>query len=533
MSMIRKLLIAFGLFFSTAAQAEWYEATSRNFIVYSEGNEQDARDFAAKLERFNFVLRAYHHVTAPPAPNKLRVFLMAAKNGVARMREVPASSGIAGYYVPWARAQMMIGTRSRATNRPGDLDPESILLHEYTHHFMYRYFPATYPVWYSEGFAEFWGSTRFRENDVVEVGLPAEHRFNTFRQLGWLPIDRLFVAHDYREIGGTNVFLLYAEGWLILRYVFEHPERKRQLERYLNLINGGASYQDAMRQAFPDIGAFNSELFSYSGQVRYNVLQLPFRTIDVGEITTRTLRPAEQALITHEIKLSQGYPAREAQAFATEVRTIAARFPDDPFAVRMVMETERLAGNDAAALAAADRLLALEPNNARAMTIKGLIQIAALRSAGSTDQAAWTAARQLFIRANRLAENDPLVLEAYYDSFTAQGVRPPDGAQNALYSAMELAPSDPELRYKVALDFEQRNMIREAIAIIRPEAYSTPHRGNESDSERQQRERREERERDAGRTRHESAREMLARLEEKASHLPAATPAAQQPAPGH
>jgi tetratricopeptide (TPR) repeat protein len=520
--MIRKLLIAFALFFPAAAHAEWYEATSRNFIVYSEGNEQDARDFAAKLERFNHVLRAYHRVTAPPAPNKLRVFLMASGAGVAQMLGAPASSGVAGYYSPGARAQMLVGTRSQRATHAGDLDPESILLHEYTHHFMYRYFPATYPTWYSEGFAEFWGSTRILANDVIEVGLPAEHRFSTFRSLGWLPIERLLRAHNYQEVGGTNVFLLYAEGWLLVRYAFEHPERRRQLEQYLGLINGGTTYEEAARQAFPDIGRFNSELYDFAGSSRFTSVRLPFRTIDVGEITTRALRPAEQALITHEIKLSQGYPQREAAEFATEVRTIAARFPDDPFAIGLLMEAERLAGNDAPALAAADRLLALQPNNARALTTKGLVQIAQLRAARSADEAAWTAARQLFVRANRVAENDPLVLEAYYDSFVAQGVRPPDGAQNALYSAMELAPSDGELRFKVAADFEQRDMVREAIAVIRPDAYATPHRGNESDDERRRREEREEREREAGRARHETAREMLARLEEKAGRLPGA-----------
>src|SRR3954449_2479766 len=83
--MIRKLLIACGLFVSTAAQADWYEATSRNFVVYSEGSEQAARDFAAKLERFNFVLRTYHQVTAPPAPNKLRIFLLSSVEAVPRM----------------------------------------------------------------------------------------------------------------------------------------------------------------------------------------------------------------------------------------------------------------------------------------------------------------------------------------------------------------------------------------------------------------------------------------------------------------
>ena len=426
---------------------------------------------------------------------------------------------------------LLIGTRSQRAQHTGDLDPESILLHEYTHHFMYRYFPATYPTWYSEGFAEFWGSTQIEANDVIEVGLPAEHRFSTFQALGWLSIDRLLRAHNYQEVGGENVFLLYAEGWLLVRYVFEHPERRHQLEQYLNLINGGTSYEDAAHQAFPDIGRFNSELFDYAGSSHFTSVRLPFRTIDIGEITTRPLRPAEQALLTHEIRVSQGVSQREIQEFANEVKTIAARFPDDPFAIGLVMETQRLAGHDTEALAAADHLLTLEPNNARALTTKGLIQVAALHAANSTDTAAWNAARQLFIRANRLAENDPLVLEAYYDSFTAQGVRPPDGAQNALYSAMELAPSDPELRFKVARDFEMRDMIPEAIAVIRPDAYATPHRGNESDAERRRREEREDRERDAGRVRHETAREMLARLEEKASHLPGAHPAAAAGAP--
>src|SRR3954447_3038001 len=206
-SMIRKLLIAFGLLFSTAAQAEWYEATSRNFLVYSEGSEQDARDFAAKLERYNFVLRAYHHVTAPPAPNKLRVFLMAGGGDVARMAGAPASSGIAGYYVPTARAQMLVGTRSRRAQHTGSLDPESILLHEYTHHFMYRYFPATYPTWYSEGFAEFWGSTKILPGDVVEVGLPVDYRFDSFFENRWLPMKELLTAQSYADV--SDVDLLY------------------------------------------------------------------------------------------------------------------------------------------------------------------------------------------------------------------------------------------------------------------------------------------------------------------------------------
>ncbi len=291
----------------------------------------------------------------------------------------------------------------------------------------------------------------------------------------------------------------------------------------MHLINNGTSFADAMHQSFPDLETYNSELFNYAGSARFNVVRLPFRTIDVGQIATRTLRPAEQALIEDEIKLSQGYPAREAVEFANRIRGIASRFPDDPFAVRMIMETQYLAGDNAAALAAADRLLTIEPNNARALATKGLIQAAGLHAANSTDAAQWTAARQFLVRAVNAAQNDPVVLEAYYRSFVIQGVSPPEDAQSALYSAMELAPSDDEIRYELALDFEHRHMIPEAIAIIRPEAYQVPDRSHESEGQKRERERAEQRKPPR---RHADPRKPVRNADQAAGRAQPARPAA-------
>jgi hypothetical protein len=523
--MIRRILVALTMVFATSAHATWFEATSNNFVVYSEGSEQQARDFAARLERFRFVLKTFRHINEGQATARLRVFLLPDQDSVGRMA---GGAGVAGYYIPDARGLMLVGTRHResglndvrsARESAADiLDPEDVLFHEYTHHFTFQYFPATYPVWYSEGLAEFWGKTAILPGDVVEVGAPADHRYSTFRYLGWLPLDRLLRAHNYAELGGADVLLLYAEGWLLVRYMFDHPDRQRQINEYLRLINNGTPFDQAARQAIPDLPTFNSQLFDYAGQGHFNIVRLPFRAIEVGPITGRTLRPAEQALILDEIKLSQGYAQREATDFANHIRDAASHFPDDPFAIGMVMETQYLAGNNEAALAAADRLLAVEPGNARALAAKGLIQIAGLAAAHSADAAAWRAARQFLVRAVSAARTDPVVREAYYHSFVMQGLPPPDDAQNALYSAMELAPSDGELRYEVARDFEQRHMIADAIAIIRPEAYQVPHRGNESEGERRRREEREIRERQAGRTHHESALDMLTRLEAASGH---------------
>jgi hypothetical protein len=322
------------------------------------------------------------------------------------------------------------------------------------------------------------------------------------------------------------VDLLYAEGWLLVRHTFQNRERRQQLQRYLALINAGTPYAEAARQAFGDLQRLNSELFSYAGRSRFDVLQLPFRELPVGEIALRELRPAEQALIEHEIRLAQGSISnREIQDFAGEVRRIAARFPDDPFALALLTEAERLAGNRDSAEAAATRWVAVAPNDGRALMYQSMLRTDALRAARSADAAAWNAARRPLMQASRLTPNHPLILEAYYDSFTSQGILPPEDAQNALYTAMELAPGDDYLRFKVARDFEQRNMIPDAIAIIRPVAYRIPLREDESEGERRRREAREDRERQAGRARTETAREMLARLEARAAASPAPRPA--------
>jgi hypothetical protein len=521
MNMFRRLALLVGLFLSSAAQAQWHEAASPNFLVYSQGGDADARDFAERLERFNYVLRVYHGIQAEPPPNRLRVFLL---SNIAAVGRIAGGEGIGGYYIRSARGQLLVGTRTRS-GRSSDIrtarseavfDAESVLLHEYSHHFMYQYFPATYPTWYQEGFAEFWGATRFLPNNVVEIGRPVNYRYQSFVAGRWLPVARMLAAQSYADV--PEVDLLYAEGWLLVRYTFESEDRRRQLQRYLTLINAGTSYADAAEDAFGDLQRLNSELFSYAGRSRFDVIQLPFRELPVGTITSRMLRPAEQALLEHEIRLAQGsISQREIGAFADNVRQIAGLFPDDPFALALRTEVERLAGNREAAEDTAMRWAAVAPDDGRALMYQSMLRIDDLVAAQSTDPAAWNAARQLLVRANRLTPNHPLILEAYYDSFAAQGTLPPEPAQNALYTAMELAPSDDDLRYKVAHDFERRNMIPEAIAIIRPVAYRLPHRQNESAAERQRREMREDRERQAGRTRRESAREMLTRLEERDS----------------
>lgn len=389
---------------------------------------------------------------------------------------------------------------------------QQVLFHEYAHHFMFQNFPVTYPPWYSEGFAEYYGSTRILANDVVEVGHPQQGRYFAFDGNDWLPMKKLLTARSNADVGG-KLGLLYAEGWLLVHYAANHPERFKQLKSYLASINAGKSYADAMTQAFgSDARTLDSELRNYASRSRINAVVLPFKPIDTGAIALRTLRPAEQALVDADIAMQTGVAAARAEPLARAVRGVAARYPDDVYALSMLVEAERLAGNISAASAAAERWLASDPTSAPASMHVAELKLEALRRAQSRDAAAYAAAREALLRAHKTAPRDPRILRAYYESFAGGTALPPAIAQNALVRAFELVPQDEELRFLVAQDFEKRDMIDDAITTISPAAFKLHGNDAETDKEKKKKEAAAIKYRLAGERKTETPREMWTRL---------------------
>jgi predicted Zn-dependent protease len=236
------------------------------------------------------------------------------------------------------------------------------------------------------------------------------------------------------------------------------------------------------------------------------------------------LGKAEQALLRLDIALGRRIFVREAADFANDVREIARRFPDDPSVAAILTEAEYLVDNRPAARQAVERWLTLKPDDARALSYKGLIEASELAAATRNDKESWASAIKWVTKARAAAPKDPLVLEAFYDVHAARGDLPPARAQNALFQAMKLMPKDSRLRQKVAGDFERRELIEDAIAIIQPLVFGTHHIDRESEKEKLKRERWEEKWRRAGAEKVETPREMLARLEAKLAST-RATPA--------
>lgn len=70
-------LLAALVFLATSASGEtWHLAETDNFIVYSSGDMESARDNAILLERFDKLLRLRYRIPLTPSPNRLTVYLL-------------------------------------------------------------------------------------------------------------------------------------------------------------------------------------------------------------------------------------------------------------------------------------------------------------------------------------------------------------------------------------------------------------------------------------------------------------------------
>jgi tetratricopeptide (TPR) repeat protein len=470
---LRALLLALGLVLVAApAGAAWREARSAHFIIYSEEKADTLHSFATKLERFDAALRFL--LKLPPredGPNtRLTVFLVASGYDVNRL---VGGEGVAGYY------RGRIG-RSTAVvpRRPSQygLPLDTVLLHEYTHHFLHRNLPGAFPTWFSEGFAEFNATTQFHEDGSIDFGLPARHRNNALFEMDRLPIQMLLDG-NYSRLIGEQLLALYGRGWLLTHYLLFAPERQGQLDTYLAEIGRGQPNRAAAEKAFGDIAKLGSDLERYKRQRQLPYSRLDAKRLAVGPVEVRELSAGANAIMPVHLRARGGASGAVPETLAAEARRVARDHPDDPFVLHVLAEAELRAERYEAADAALEKLLAQNPDDVPALTLQGSSAIGRLRAARSRDAEAWKAARRWLIRANTLDPLAPEPLLRFYQSFEAAGEAPTANAIDALISAHLLAREDDGLRYTLGWRLLKDGKTEEARRVLAPAAYSPHGRG--------------------------------------------------------
>ena len=470
--MIRRLLLllVIALSFAAPARAEWRRAVSRHFIVYSEASPSELRQFAEKLERFDALLRMMSPVQPEDNGAPLTVFMPTYRDSVT---DLVGSAFAAGVYYPRIGGSMAVAPRYLSNDSLDHfgLDAETILFHEYSHHYMLENYTAAYPPWFVEGYAELLSTTRFNRDGSIQIGNPEGHR-DAERTLRPLPL-RSLLFNNYWSLRGEDAATYYVQAWLLTHYLTLSDERPGQLRRYIGLLATGRPAEQAAEEAFGGVQALDRDFSRYRHAPSIPYIGISFEHAPaIPEIRIETLSPGEESIVWQRAIYMHGLRPEQAAGFAGTMRGRAATYPADPAVLQLLADAEFLASNDAAATRAVDALLAIQPNAPRALLRKGLIELSALEKSGDTAAPHWAAARSWVIRANRADPQDPLPLFEYFRSFQRQGVQPPPDAGLALLRAFELAPQDDDVRTMLADWLVAARRYHEAVIVLSPVAYS-------------------------------------------------------------
>ena len=478
---MRRLLPVLFLLASATAHAEWMQVSSDHFVVYGNSSERNLRRFAEQLERFDAAMSVVTGTPrSKPSPSaRVTVYMVGSADD---LRTLYAQDGrqsryIAGFYSPRVEGPVAFVPDVIAARGEQLEFSMVVLLHEYAHHFnaVNSRFPP--PRWLSEGSAEFFASARFEANGSVQIGRPADHRGpELFEGLDVTATDLLDPDHyEKRRGNGKRYDAYYGRAWLLFHYLTFEPSRKGQLVAYIKALTSGKSLREAAESVFGDLVKLDKEMDTYLRRRSFMALTVKGESLPIGEIAVRPLRQGEAAAMSVVMRSKSGVGSEETAAkILADARAVAAKFPADPAVLAALAEAEHDAGNDDAAIVAADAALALEPGNVNAHIRKGY---ALFRKAErSRDEAAMRTARRAFVALNRIENDHPVPLVYFYRSYAAIGAAPTANAVEGLERAAGLAPYAHEILMNLAYRQLAEGKLKEARTTLLPVAYN-PHGG--------------------------------------------------------
>lgn len=456
--MWRKSIGILGLLVLTAApaRADWFRAESPNFIVYGESTQARVRERILLLERFDRLLRSLTGTTAPPSPNKLRVYLA---HGIGALQYVaPVGQNVGGFYRASPDGTIAIADEHQNWRSNED----DTLLHEYTHHFMQQYHPAPYPTWYAEGFADY-AMTADITPERIEYGNYSPIRASWLAgQQGWIRYEQILFGDPRRLSAGR----FYSQSWLLVHYIMADDGRRAALVRYIQAIARGDDARGAFTAAFAMSPAdVDRVLRDYSRRITFHRIT---RSSNDPEPPIRIERLEQAALDTPLIEAALTIGVREADR--REVLNDARRAGrgDDAFGKRLQARAEILYGDLDVADRLLDALLLAAPTDAELLYLRGLRHLVAGRRAAASRRTEYRAAQGFFARAHRADPNHYPTLFRYAEALSEGDRLLSENTQNILMLATSLAPQVSEIRLAAAHLLLLRGQFEQVEALLLP-----------------------------------------------------------------
>lgn len=480
--MLRTVVALFAAALSVSARAAeptWQAAETQHFIIYSKSPEKRVEQLAADLESYDKLLRMATNINSGIDPVKVRIYEVDGMKEVQDALGLDQNSGIAGFYTANSLGPFLVTPRKVDAYVGPDFTASVVLHHEYTHHFMLQYFPAAYPGWYTEGFAELIGSSKVMDDGRIGYGMPAKQRGHDIA-VDWAPLQEVLTKEKPWGVDR------YAQGWALTHFFTFDKTRSQQFRAYLAALNSGQSLADAAK-VFGDLNELDREARAYvtKGSFEYRPVKVEIAQPVIQK--TRPLSRGEAALIPEVIayddsdlngiekKGDRDHEQGRRDRNLARTRDVARQYPNDPFALYFLSEAEYASGNYTQAEAAANKLLTIRPNDVHALARKAIVMAIEARNLPAAAKSAKVAeARSLAAKANHIDTQDPLPLLAYYETFHEAGEKPPEVAVEGLRQVVSTDPRDNDPRELLVDELSSERKWAEAMYWLGPMA-NDPH----------------------------------------------------------
>ena len=477
--MLLRVALLFLLCCSSVARAEWHEASSEHFVIYADDKADDVAAFARMLERYHAAmsLLTKRKAEAPSPSNRVTIYAVGGEKDIQKLMGGDARR-VAGFYIPRAGGSSAFVPDIKLSGGK-ELDFSVIvLLHEYAHHFLMSTNRYAMPRWLNEGAAEFFASAMFRKDGSLQIGRPAYHRGAELALAEDVTVEELLDYPIYAKRKSKRADAFYGRSWALYHYLTFAEERTGQLSKYWIKVAEGTPPRQAAEEAFGNFDQLQKDLDRYLRASRSLTYDLKPELVPIGEVAVRKLSAGHAAAMPFIIRSRRGVTDDTAQQLLTELREVAALYPADAQMQTALAEAEYDAGNDAEAIAAADRALAIDPTLVNANVQKGYALFRIARDADYEQRTvAYRKAMQPFSALNKLETDHPLPLYYHYLSMKERGLPLTETARHALERAAELAPFDRNLGMEAAVMLAEEGKIEFSRYMLSPIAFD-PHGGS-------------------------------------------------------
>jgi hypothetical protein len=474
--MPRLLIVAFALLLlPTAAAAEWYQAETPHFIVHADAPPETVAGYARELEALDSLMRTLTGTPAGGEESKLDLYMLDDIAAIRRLLSMPPNAGAIFAFGPMG--QIAVVGRTDRANPKRPYDYRWPLFHEYGHYFMTKHLGRLQPFWFIEGFASLFESVEFPSPNLIRIGALPPARQNLLEYDRWLPL-RSVLSESSGEDEERNV-RIYAQGWLLSHHLYFGGSRRAELEAYLGKIRSGQPLGDLDAMFGGGLAGLDSEMRNY-GRASFATRDVPFAPLADSQVRVVPMSPGAAAMVELQIRATQidGYQGLD--SIYAEALPIARKYPDD----REAAEFAAWLAFDAADFDTARKLIApimsAPAPGPHLLTLNGRLIIREALDGAEAEQFGPIVlrGRRSIEQALKLAPNDPLVLEAMFDSYDAELTATPASAYRYLARAVEAAPSDFSLRFRYAEHMVKIREFAAAADILRAVA-NAPHMSRE------------------------------------------------------